>query len=879
MRPWTNDAKDIGEIRENDLVISPSIKEFIHPDERDRIFYIVAPKGIGKTLLLIYKRQLYDTKYIKVDYDKKSKKEELYLIPKDLPLDRCLDITRSTLTNDKIELLSDRFICRQLWKFCISISIIKNILKFYKPKYLEDLNNALIESLREINIPKDIDLLIKSQIIITPSGHFNSILKFNYNDIIKTINLQSQISEIIRTNIRSGVAVFIDNVDQSFDDYLQSMEVYSESSKLIWYTTQIGLILAIYDLSAMNGHIKVFASIRKEAFQRMREIGCLGAQIGGETLDLAYTANQLKEIFIKNIQIMDEKDLVLPVDIEENPIHAFLGLKDNKIETINNMSENIFTYIHRHSLKRPRDLMIIGRSLRNLEVKERIPENIKRVINSAADEIATDFMAEILPFTNMIDFDKLFGLIRSNVLSKNSIIKICETYNQQDECRDEDCDRCERAHVFYELYKFGLLGVIKRDLEDKEKLIQKFMQIGDIDFEEKLLPYSTYYLIHPVLLSKIEKNNLRQRTEFNTVSTVVIGDGYKWENSFHMNSSSTVAAVDECKDSKRIIYLSYLENEIYGLFASVHQKKREDGLSEVNSKTLEPLKHKLADLVLSNKEIKWLDVGCGNGRCLEVLDAIETRRGIYYHGVDLNYDQKVAEEKASRYGIQSYFERNNATNLNFESSYDLISATLLFHELDPLTLPYILRNLIKALKEDGTLVISDFQGPFELEKNVVVWSLEDIHAILEHICNDVRANIVTVRAEKYPSEFAFYYGYIKKTPFNEQKFEEFTNNYDKFLNMKKDESIKERDSLRNQIKMRACEILGNYNIDAKVLSPEEMGYVKKSIEDEYGVKAYKVELLTRQIEFLDRKIKEFAIPVDRLIPLGQNAATFNIDAS
>ena len=48
MKPWTADAKDIGEISEGDLVITPSIKEFIAPGAS--MYFVVAPKGIGKTL-------------------------------------------------------------------------------------------------------------------------------------------------------------------------------------------------------------------------------------------------------------------------------------------------------------------------------------------------------------------------------------------------------------------------------------------------------------------------------------------------------------------------------------------------------------------------------------------------------------------------------------------------------------------------------------------------------------------------------------------------------------------------------------------------------------------------------------------------------------
>jgi hypothetical protein len=59
MKPWVADAKDIDILSEDDVVITPSIKRFIAPYGRDNMFFVVAPKGVGKTLFLKYKRYLY----------------------------------------------------------------------------------------------------------------------------------------------------------------------------------------------------------------------------------------------------------------------------------------------------------------------------------------------------------------------------------------------------------------------------------------------------------------------------------------------------------------------------------------------------------------------------------------------------------------------------------------------------------------------------------------------------------------------------------------------------------------------------------------------------------------------------------------------------
>ena len=103
MKPWVADAKDIGIVSEDDLVITPSINRFTAPQGRDNMFFVVAPKCVGKTLFLKYKRYLYQKKHIK-----SHQQEEIYFIPHSDLVDRHvgtiqfnlekIDILRNTVT-------------------------------------------------------------------------------------------------------------------------------------------------------------------------------------------------------------------------------------------------------------------------------------------------------------------------------------------------------------------------------------------------------------------------------------------------------------------------------------------------------------------------------------------------------------------------------------------------------------------------------------------------------------------------------------------------------------------------------------------------------------------------------------------------------------
>jgi HEAT repeat protein/SAM-dependent methyltransferase len=350
----------------------------------------------------------------------------------------------------------------------------------------------------------------------------------------------------------------------------------------------------------------------------------------------------------------------------------------------------------------------------------------------------------------------------------------------------------------------------------------------------------------------------------NSVVNIAEGDGisqsiHSSTNSQKDLSQNNAEAPKPFKESKKstVPFLSDLESEICDIFKSVYQKERNEDASEVNSKTLEFLKYKLLDLTASGKRIDWLDVGCGDGRSLDVLDAVQNRDNIRYHGIDSSYKYlDNTEKRARKYKLNPRLDKIDAAAMKFDSEYDVVSAVLLLHEIDPLCLPYILRNMLQALRGEGTLIISDFQGPYEQEEGVVAWGAEDIQNLLEKI-GGARMGIEFVPSSQYPDELGFYRCYVKKPGLDREKFSDLLQGYDNFLDAKKEESKWQRGELRSQIEERVRKLLNRPDIDLKNISPEEMQRIQTEIGDEYGIKAHKIRLLTNQIEFLDDKIKEF----------------------
>jgi hypothetical protein len=114
-----------------------------------------------------------------------------------------------------------------------------------------------------------------------------------------------------------------------------------------------------------------------------------------------------------------------------------------------------------------------------------------------------------------------------------------------------------------------------------------------------------------------------------------------------------------------------------------------------------------------------------------------------------------------------------------------------------------------------------------------------------------------MHSSKYPNEFGFYQVIIKKSAINETNLNNFIQQFDIFLEYKKRRLKQKRDDLRDQLKAKIQEILGRADIDTKTLSEGDKKQIADRIEDNYSIKAYKIELLIYQIIFLDDKISEF----------------------
>lgn len=500
MPKWIVDAKDItidDYSVENLLLTTPAINNFLEII-RDNKFFVMATKGYGKTFLLKIKSLRYQRKNIP-----------------NLHKDKLVDKPGS----DNIIFDADKASCFRsitnwslVWTVSIALSIFKNLKLLDNITHKDPLLDELCDA------PS-----------VTITNYCRNIIQLNRKDFYQLSKLLDKYMLPLLNEISTPVTAFLDNVDEFLEKHINIAKYKGPSSEGvvnedIWYNAQIGLVEAIYQMNSMNDHIKIFASIRKEAFIRLKSYDSRYTQFKSNGIDLFYTKEQLREIFIINIKKEGEINLVHPNALNRDPIYSFCGIKTRRHTTVKGDEEDIFDFIYRHTLQRPRDLMLIGGKISEIKPAERTSKNLTSIVNKAASDISTTYINELHPHLISFPILDVFKYIQSNILTINAIKDICSIYNEKD-CHGINCDTCTEDHVFCTLFKVGLLGVIKTDIHRGAKF-QKFIAPGEEWYSiTERLPQSEYYLIHPAIYELL----LNANPDFEISDSIIVGHDRKWQ--------------------------------------------------------------------------------------------------------------------------------------------------------------------------------------------------------------------------------------------------------------------------------------------------------------------------------------------------------------
>ena len=477
MRAWTVDADDIRVAEDFDETLlhrTPEIEAFLAPDREDK-FIVIGTKGFGKTLLLKAKRILY------------QRAAQSICLPSGNLLDK--PIGDKIFGREAIAFFAASPLpWAKVWLAAVALAALKQADQTESLKV-----NARLAS------------LVADRQLHSVIDHFVRLLDFTPSDLQRcATDTDGHLVPRLRM-LKSPLAIFIDGIDEYFNKHVEEVptnpSVTGELSPEVWYYAQLGLVEVAYQLRRINHRLKVFAAIRKEAYARLPQRTAMVQQYRGSAVDIAYSPESLREIFVNNIRLVKADRMVLPARQRSNPLEGFLG-RTSVNDTYTRDEEDVFEYVCRHTLLRPRDLMTIGERLLALRPDERRHEHrMMEAVNHAATEIAHEYLAEIAPYIGELDLERLFQRLPRPILTRAEVEALCG----DDGCVDIRPNGCEAA--LRALYRVGLMGYVQHDIVRGEWR-QRFLRPGEATLEPHgVLPRATHYLLHPVLTGVIGRLN------------------------------------------------------------------------------------------------------------------------------------------------------------------------------------------------------------------------------------------------------------------------------------------------------------------------------------------------------------------------------------
>ena len=474
MRAWTVDADDIRVAEDFDeslLHRTPEIEGFLTPGRDDK-FIVIGTKGFGKTLLLKAKRILY------------QREGHAVCLPSGNLLDK--PIGDKIFGRESIAFFSASPLpWSKVWLTAIAVTALKHV-----------------GASGGLKVGPRLSGLIGDAQLHSVIDHFVRLLDFTPSELQRcATDTDGHLVPRLRA-LKSPITIFIDGIDEYFNKHVEELpvspSVTGELSPNVWYFSQLGLVEVAYQLRRINHHLKVFAAIRKEAYARWPQRTAMVQQYRGSAVDIVYSPQSLREIFVNNARLVKADRLVHPARARANPLEAFLG-RASVTDTSTREEEDAFEYVCRHTLLRPRDLMTIGDRLGALRPDERRKEHrLKEAVNQAATEIAHEYLAEIAPYVGDLELERLFHRLPGHILTRAEVEANVEEHSAA---------ASDGRHVFSAMYRVGLLGYVQHD-RVRGEWRQRFLRPGEATLEPNgVLPRATHYLVHPVLSDVIGRIN------------------------------------------------------------------------------------------------------------------------------------------------------------------------------------------------------------------------------------------------------------------------------------------------------------------------------------------------------------------------------------
>lgn len=498
MKPWLVDANDMWKNNVEDIQIiidslmplqSVMVKKFLQQPIGDKTI-LVGPKGTGKSLLLAAKSfQLRSTT--------KKHKQAYHFFPDDL-VERLQGGTDLRIAIEKNPKLWKRFEeWRDVWSLaieaaaCETTGLINDYTKdelalfqsYFPPMYKRNSQRHRGAKIRTLG-----EYLIQVVTNWSRSDFRDEMLSLQRN--------------VIRPSIRAfdePICFFIDSPDEALD---ANQTPISPEGFTPWVCLQLGLLYAVRSLSELKGNFFVFTGLRSEIYNAAKFSGLrdsdnqanpLFQQAASRCLILKYTAEELEQIFELNC----ENDRESWKGDGANAIARFLGTDNAAHPCVRKKcgepeTEKVFHALLRHTMFKPRDLMVMGGAIHDIQSENRTQEEIRKVINRQATQIFDHYKNQLSPTWDR-RYEAVLKYVSSNVIHRTTLEFARNKFLKSEPTSLDHCP-------FHYLYAHGLLGI--RNLSNNTQTF-----VTDPETRGQLtgvLPSSDWYYLHPILHEEMQ---------------------------------------------------------------------------------------------------------------------------------------------------------------------------------------------------------------------------------------------------------------------------------------------------------------------------------------------------------------------------------------
>ena len=421
-RAWASDANQV-EIETLDQVVfrNARVDEFV---EDDRRHFVSGAKGCGKTLLLTYKRARLSARYL----GERRGEAKVTFIPEGRPyLDLMSDLR---LVNRSLqELMGQLSSAKRLWGFALRLSVVA-----HEPA-------ARLPSATLAALPVRLRAVAEGQ-RAEPTVVVREVLALTVSQIHQLLDAAEMALEHALRAVHSGVFVFIDKLDQALRGV----------GREAWISMQAGLVEAAWDLMSTNPHVKVFATIREEAFSAYQSD--IKTNLFGALTRIRYTKDDLREMVQRLSRFYEGVGFETMVDLEAVHPRGRAG------------PEPVFDFLHRHTLGRPRDFVIVASELsrRRGELGER--GFVEVVQETCSSILVVNVFDEMRVFLEVLhdreERLRFFAGLPFGAMTRDDLVEAwCRFHAVARAYFDEyGHQAADVYHPFRELYDCGLLGVV-----------------------------------------------------------------------------------------------------------------------------------------------------------------------------------------------------------------------------------------------------------------------------------------------------------------------------------------------------------------------------------------------------------------------------------